>query len=96
MATSHVRLPDDPELRRAHLLGLNSATQGLDDADVEARRPALEPYRTEFDHGRAVGLHIAEANHARRKALQENRSGLEHRIVSQREEKEAKKLPPLP
>lgn len=96
MPISHVGLPDDPELRRAHLLGLNAGTQGLDEEDVERRRPAVEPYRTEFDKGRAVGLAIAARNGPRRKALQESKSGIEHRVEVKKQEKEAKKLPELP
>lgn len=96
MPAARIALPDDPEQRRFHLLGLNAATQGLDQADVEARRPALEPYRSAFDQGYAVGCAISDANPARRKALQAGTGGLRHRVETIEEQKKARKLPELP
>lgn len=96
MALSHVRLPNDPEERRVHLLGLDSALRGLDEEDVEARRPTLEPWRTIFDGGRNVGLAMKERNPGRREALQRGEGGRRHRIRVIAEEKEARRPPPLP
>lgn len=91
MPTQRIGLPDDRRDRATHLRGLNDALTGK-----PADAPGLSPDREIYQQGYNVGADMREKNHARRKALQENRSGLEHRILTVEEEKAAKKLPPLP
>lgn len=98
MPTSFVALPDDPETRRVFLLGMDSAHRGLDDADVALARPALEPWRGEFDRGRRVGLDMVPKNAKRKRALQQGIVGRVWRIFAGKAAAKARKdaIPELP
>lgn len=91
MPTHRIGLPDGRADRALHLRGLNDALTGK-----PKDGPVLSPEKEIYEQGYNVGADMRERNHMRRKALQENRSGLEHRIRTAAEIKAAKKLPPLP
>lgn len=88
MATSRIRLPDDPQMRRIHLTGMRSALQNWSEADVLKARPVLSgPEQDTFDGARNVGLGMVRKNAKRKKALQQGRPGVIHRLKEKAREK---------